>query len=236
MGNFKRSLVFGMVFAVASTMAIVQVESQELTVEQMYLQESIELMIIREQSRSGSRDLKMVALEYIGDAIGRGNTGEEIHAALEFLALEGVRTQVRESGRLINNFPDVRVRAATRLGEMGTPQARDTLITMILADNEPMVISEAIRSLGIIGLDDNNETAHAISWVVARFDILNPDNMLAFSALDAFERLAAANGGMVSPTTITTIIRISEGNYIRPVRDRARALLSDFRGGPRQAR
>ncbi|MCL2232734.1 MAG: HEAT repeat domain-containing protein [Treponema sp.] len=227
----KQLLVSFVVFAGVSAMASAQLHGQELTVEQMYLQESIELMIIREQSRSNSRDLKMVALEYIGDAIERGNRGPEILSSLEFLALEGVRTQVRESGRLINNFPDVRVRAATRLGEMGTPEARDVLVTMILADNEPMVISEAIRSLGIIGLDENNETANAISWVVARFDILNPDNLLALSALEAYERLAAANGGMVSPTTINTIMRIAEGNYIRPVRDRARALLADFRGG-----
>ncbi|MCL2373816.1 MAG: HEAT repeat domain-containing protein, partial [Treponema sp.] len=102
--------------------------------------------------------------------------------------------------------------------------------TMILADNEPMVIAEAVRSLGIIGLNDNDETANAISWVVHRFDIVNPDNLLALSALDAYERLAAASGGFVSISSIGTIIRIAEGNYIRPVRERARALLSDLRG------
>jgi len=206
------------------------VGNQEMTVEQSYLQESIELMIIREQSRSNSRDMKFVALEYIGDVIARGNRGEEIHSALEFLGLEGVRNLTRESGRLVNNFPDVRVRAATRLGELGTPEARDILVTMILADNEPMVISEAIRSLGTIGLNDNDETANAISWVVHRFDIVNPDNLLALSALDAYERLAAASDGFISISSINTIIRIAEGNYIRPVRERARALLSDLRG------
>ena len=226
MTTFKRFALLGVAFVVMSTMVM----ARELTVEESYLMESIELMIIREQSRSGSRDLKMVALEYIGDAIERGNRSPELLASLEYLALEGIRIQARESGRLVNNFPDVRVRAATRLGQMGTPEARDVLVSMVLADNEPMVISEAIRSLGIIGIDDNNETSNVISWVVARFDILNPDNLLALSALEAYERLAAANGGMVSQTTISTILRIAEGNYIRPVRDRARALLADLRG------
>jgi len=232
MGKLKRLAGFCVILAVATAMGMNQtaVGSQEMTVEQSYLQEAIELMIIREQSRSGSRDMKMVALEYIGDVIERGNAGEEIHAALEFLALEGVRTVARESGRVVNNFPDVRVRAATRLGQLGTPEARDILMTMILADNEPMVISEAIRSLGLIGLNENDETANAISWVVARFDIINPDNLLALSALEAYYRLAEANGGFVSPGTISTIIRIAEGNYIRPVRERARALLTEFRG------
>ena len=220
--------------AVSGIAAAQQLGTHAMTVEESYLQESIELMIIREQSRANSRDMKFIALEYIGDMIERGNRSEEIHSTLEFLGLEGVRSLARESGRLVNNFPDVRMRAATRLGELGTPEARDILATMLLADNEPMVISEVIRSLGIIGLNENEETANAISWVVQRFDIVNPNNMLAFAALDAYERLIAANGGIVSTNTINTIIRIAEGNYIRPVRERARVLLSELRGSPQQ--
>jgi len=224
--------VLGVVFVMAAAVATAQTApGRALTVEESYLLESIEAMIIREQSRSPSRDMKMVALEYIGDAIERGNRGPEILSTLEFLALEGVRIQSRESGRLINNFPDVRVRAATRLGQMGTAEARDVLISMVLADNEPMVIAEAVRSLGVIGLNENDVTASAISWAVARFDIINPDNLLALSALEAYERLAVASGGFISPVAISSIIRIADGNYVRPVRDRARALLSELRVG-----
>ncbi|MCL2381386.1 MAG: HEAT repeat domain-containing protein [Treponema sp.] len=232
MAIFKRMFVLGVVFVMAAAVATAQTApGRALTVEESYLLESIEAMIIREQSRSPSRDMKMVALEYIGDAIERGNRGPEILSTLEFLALEGVRIQSRESGRLINNFPDVRVRAATRLGQMGTAEARDVLISMVLADNEPMVIAEAVRSLGVIGLNENDVTASAISWAVARFDIINPDNLLALSALEAYERLAVASGGFISPVAISSIIRIADGNYVRPVRDRARALLSELRVG-----
>jgi len=186
-------------------------------------------MIIREQSRAESRDMKLVALEYIGDAINRGNKGEEIRAALEYLSLEGIVNKTRENGRLVNNYPDVRTKAATYLGQLGTPEAKDTLVKVVLADNEPMVITEAIKSLATIGLNDNDETAAAISWIVTRFDVLNPDNLLALSALDAFEKLANANGGIKDPNVIRTIIRIAEGNYIRSVQDRAKALLMDMR-------
>jgi plasmid stability protein len=172
--------------------------------------------------------MKMISLDFMGNIIERGNRGEELYIALESLGLEGIRNQTRENGRLINNFPDVRLRAATQLGQLGTAEARDILITMLLAENEPMVIAEIIRSLGIIGINDNDETAAAISFIVSRIDIVNPNNILAFSTLDAFERLAAASGGMVSAATITMIFRIAEGNYIRPVRDRARALLHDL--------
>ncbi|MDR0708783.1 MAG: HEAT repeat domain-containing protein [Spirochaetaceae bacterium] len=204
--------------------------SRQMSVEESYLQESVENMIIREQSRAESRDMKLVALEYIGDAISRGNTGEEVRSALEYLGTEGVVNQIRENGRLTNNYPDVRTRAATYLGDLGTPEAKQTLLKMCLADNEPMVLTEVIKSLAKIGSTDNEDAATAISWVVTRFDVLNPDNLLALSALEAYEKLAAANGGIKDPNAIRTIIRIAEGHYIRPVQERAKQVLSDLRG------
>ncbi|MDR2079407.1 MAG: HEAT repeat domain-containing protein, partial [Treponema sp.] len=202
---------------------------RELSVEESYLQESIELMMIREQSRADSRDMKLVALEYIGDAINRGNTGPEVQSALEYLSMEGVLNKTRENGRLVNTYPDVRTKAATYLGELKTPEAKKTLIKMVLADPEPMVLTEAVKSLGKIGLNDNDDTINAISWVVTRFDVLNPDNLLALSALEAYEKLAEAGGGIKDPNVIRTIIRIAEGPYIKPVQERAKQVLINLR-------
>jgi hypothetical protein len=202
---------------------------REMSVEESYLQQSIEMTIIREQSRAESREMKMVALEYIGDAIGRGNTGEEVRSALEYLSMEGVMNKARENGRLVNSYPDVRTKAATYLGELGTPEAKNTLIKIVLADPEPMVLTEAVKSLAKIGINDNEETVNAISWVVTRFDVLNPDNLLALSALDAYEKLAEKNGGIRDPNTVRTIIRIAEGSYLRPVQERAKQVLENIR-------
>lgn len=231
----KRLLLLGAIFFAASALVMAQSSqtrtssNREMSVEQSYLQESVELMIIREQSRAESRDMKLVALEYIGDAIKRGNKGSEIRSALEYLSMEGVVNKTRENGRLVNNYPDIRTKAATYLGDLGTPEAKDTLIKMVLADNEPMVLTEAIKSLAKIGLNDNEETVNAISWIVTRYDVLNPDNLLALSALEAYEKLAAANGGIKDPSAIRTIIRIAEGQYIRPVQDRAKQVLMELR-------
>jgi len=232
----KRLLFLGTVFIAASVMVMGQssnrnrnTTNQEMSVEQSYLQESVELMIIREQSRAESRDMKLVALEYIGDAISRGNKGEEIRASLEYMGLEGVLNQTRENGRLMNNFPDIRMKAATYLGNLGTKEAKTSLIKMCLADNEPMVLTEIVKSLGRIGINDNEETAAAISWIVTRYDVLNPDNLLAISALEAYEKLAAANNGIKDPSVIRTVMRIAEGPYVKPVQERARQTLSDLR-------
>ena len=234
--TLKRFMLFAAIFVVLPVMVTAQTRPgltpgiPEMTVEQSYLQESIELMIIREQARAEGRDMKMVALQFIGEAIERGSRNDELRVTLEFLAMEGVLNVARENGRVVNNFPDVRRQAATYLGRLGTPEAANALIRMVSVDNEPMVITEAIRSLGVIGMNDNDEAVNTIAWTVNRFNNLNPDNMMALSAIEAFERLSAVNGGHMSHTAVQTLIRIAEGSYIRPVRQRARLALSDLRG------
>jgi hypothetical protein len=216
--------------AVAAGLLTVSLASaQEMSVEESYLQESVENMIIREQSQADGRDMKLVALEYIAEAINHGNTGEDVRNALEYLSMEGLTNQARENGRLINNFPDVRAKAAIYLGEIGTPEAKNTLLKIMLAENEPMVLTEAVKSLAKIGLNENEETANTISWVITRFDVLNPDNLLALAALEAYETLAKKNGGLKDPSAIRTILRIADGRYIKPVQDRARQLIFDLR-------
>jgi len=186
-------------------------------------------MIIRETARSNSREQKLIALDYIGDALERGSTNDEIRQTLEFLSREGRRSVARENGRVMNNFPDVRRRSARFLGQIGTEEARRSLIEICQYENEPMVIQEAIKSLGDIGTNENNETVLHIAWVVARFDNTNPDNIMAIAAIDAYERIARLNNGINAPEAIRLLVRISEGSYIRPVQDRARQLLADLR-------
>jgi hypothetical protein len=235
----KRVLALFAAVAVTTTMAMAQTAGkkandgkQELSVEESYLQESVETMVIREQSRSDSRDMKFVALEYISDAIEGGRAGEEIQKALEYMALEGVVNKTREGGvgRVINNFPDVRTKTAQYLGQVGGERAKDTLVRVLLAETEPMVLTEAIKSLAKIGLNENDEVVTTISWVATRFDVLGPDNTLALSALEAYEQIADKNGGIKDPFTVRTIVRIANnGQYIRPVQARAQDLLGKLR-------
>ncbi|MDR1373919.1 MAG: HEAT repeat domain-containing protein [Treponema sp.] len=228
--NFKRTVMGTALFITVLSLAAGQEggSGRELSVEESYLQESVELMIIRESSRESNRDQKMIALDYIGKAIERGNTGEEVRSALEFLSMEGVMSKAREAGRLVNNYPDVRREAAKYLGDLGTSEAKDTLIKICIADPEPMVLQEAVKSLGKIGINDNGETVAAIAWIVTRFDVLNPDNLLALSAIDAFEKIAARNNGIKDPNAVRMLIRISGGHYIRPVQERAKQVLEEL--------
>jgi hypothetical protein len=202
----------------------------ELSVEESYLQQSVENMIIRDQSRASSREEKMIALDYIEDAIGRGNSSEEVRGALEYLALEGILHKTRENGRLTNNFPDVRMRAVNFLGELGTEDAKNTLIKLLIAEPEPMVITEAFRSLAKIGINNNGDASNAIAWVLNHFESTMADERMAFTALDTFEQLAETNDSAANLTVITTLSRLaSSSHYNRNIRDRARAVLEKMR-------
>ncbi|MDR2595988.1 MAG: HEAT repeat domain-containing protein [Treponema sp.] len=218
----------------ASVMAVTGIAAQsnpgsDLSVEESYLKESIELMIIRETARASTREQKFVALEYINDAINRGSKNDDIRQTLDFLSREGRRSIAMENGRVVNNFPDVRRLSAKYLGQMGTEEAKKSLLDICQFENEPMVLQEVIKSLGDIGVNDNNETVVIISWAFSRFDNLNPDNLMAIATIDAFENIARQNNGISHPEAIRTITRIAEGQYITPVKERARQLLSDLR-------
>ena len=85
---------------------------------------------------------------------------------LEYLALEGSGRIVRESHRQVNNFPDVRRRAAELLGKVRTEQSKDALIFVLLNDDEPMVKAQAAYALGELGMNDNNEVVAALAFAV----------------------------------------------------------------------
>jgi len=203
----------------------------EKTVEEAYLQESLETMVIKEQSQSDSKDMKLVALQYIKQAIDGGRKNEEIRKSLDYLALENSYTVVRSAGlgRPTNDFPDVRAKACDYLGEFPSVESKDTLLKVALGDQEPMVIAAAVRSLGKIGMNDNDEVTQTISYIVTRFDILQPDNSLAFESLVALERIADKNGGIKDPAAIRAIMKIATGNYITPVKTKANDLLNQLR-------
>ena len=217
------------VFAVSIVAAQSSDRNREMTVEESYLQESIENTIIREAARSENREQKLIALEYIGDAIGRGNTSPEILNTLEYLCFEGTRSVARQSGRIVNNYPDIRRQAVKQLGALGTEEAKNILLQICQHENEPMVLQEAIKALGDIGLNDNNETIANITLVVSRFDNLKPDNLVALATIDTFDKIAKKNNGLNSTDAVRLLMRISEGPYIRPVQDRARQLIADLR-------
>ena len=119
----------------------------ETSVEEEYMSD-VDGVVILSLAQSDEYDNKLVAMQFLEEAVDNGNTSPDVMKALNQLAGEGITSQSRTNGRLMNNFPDIRRRACLALGKVKTEEAKNYLVKVTLAENEPMVISAAVNSLG----------------------------------------------------------------------------------------
>jgi len=223
------ALIIAALIAIPAGYGQTQSSDSEMSVEESYLQDAVDLMIVRETSKQDSIHQKLMALDFIGSLIEQGNTSDEIRLTLERLSLEGTNIQAREKGRLKNDYPEVRRQAAKHLGAFGTEEAKIALLRVCVSDNEPLVLQEAVRSLGQIGIDKDGEVVGTIVWVTNKFtNTISPDNLLALAAIDAIQKIAKNNNG-VREEAFNLLIKISEGAYSPPVREKARQTVMDIR-------
>jgi HEAT repeat protein len=207
-----------------------QQNRSETTAEQEYLS-NVESVIISELALADDRDTKLVALEYAQIAVDEGRVSESIRQTIVDLAGEGTLSVSTMNGRVVNNFPDVRMQACELLGKIPSKESKEALKKIAYAESEAVVAASAVRALGEIGLNDNNDTVETIMWVQKKYAILQPTSSLAYAVLEAFEKLAPSvtdplgKGQMVQ--SITEISRNYQ--YVKPVRDKALALLKTIR-------
>jgi len=192
---------------------------------------TVEMMVIRETSVSTNREQNLLALETIEGAIGRGNTGDEIYAALERLVLAGSQNRVVVRGQVINNFPDVRQGAARQLGTIGSEDARNILLRASLSEREPIVMYEIITAIGEIELDDNAQAISTIVWVANRFHRAPaPSNHVALATVNALERMSERDDGITDHHAFRYLFGVAEGPYVAFVRERAWEVIESLRG------
>jgi hypothetical protein len=196
---------------------------KESSVESEYLND-VDGDIIMTLAESDEYDNKLVALQYLQAALDDGNTSDAVIQALDRLAGDGLTTQNRTNGRLMNNFPEIRREACKLMAKVPTEHSKNMLVSIAVADNEPMVIAAAVKSLGQIGINENDEAVDAIAFANRRNQVLNPTSSLALEVLNAFEMLADKTENKKS--MIDAIARIStDYHYVTPVRQKAMKLL-----------
>jgi HEAT repeat protein len=229
-GNYRFSaLIIAALIAIPAGYGQSQSSGSGMSVEESYLQEAVDLMIVRETSKQDSQEQKLIALAFIGDLVEQGNTSDELRIELERLSLEGTNVQAREKGRLKNDYPEVRRQAARLLGSFRSDEAKIALLRVCVNDNEPLVLQEAVRSLGNIGIDKDGEAIGTIVWVTNKFtNSTAPDNLLAIAAIDAIQKIARNSNG-VREEAFNLLIKISEGPYSPPVREKAKQTIMDIR-------
>ena len=210
--------------AAAPAPAPAQKQGGEKTVEEAYLQESAEAVMVKELSQSEDKDSKEIALDYALKAIDNGRKSDDLRNSLEYLALENTDVVVRSAGLGVatNNYPDIRRRACEYLGEFPSVEAKDTLVKVIGNNKteDPMVLAEAIRSLGKIGMNDDDEVVHAICNSVVHFSNVGmSEDRLAVYTLFAFTDLADKHKGIKDMAAVTdTIIQFTKGSYVSAVK------------------
>lgn len=198
----------------------------ESSVEDEYLSE-IDGVVILSLAQSDEYDNKLVAMQFLEDAVDSGNANEDVMKALNQLAGEGTSTQSRTNGRLMNNYPDIRRRACLALGKVKTEEAKNYLVKVTLAENEPMVIAAAVSSLGKIGLNGNDEVVDAIAFANRRNQVLNPTSSLAFEVIEAYQKLAEnTNNKKIVIDSLTKIA--ADYHYASPVRTKAMKVLKSL--------
>ena len=224
----KLAKKFLFVTALLALNAIIFAQSKEseTNVENEYLTD-VDGDIIMSLATSDELDNKLVALQYLQNAIEEGNTSDLVIKALDQLAGEGITSQTRTAGRISNNFPEVRRQACLLLAKIPTEHSKNTLVNIAIADNEPMVIAAAVQSLGTIGINDNDETVEAIAYANKRNQVLNPTSSLAMEVLCAYEKLAEST--QKKKTLLNSISMISaDYRYVTPVRQKAYKLLKQM--------
>ncbi len=229
-GAGKRLAFAALLAVVLPTVAPLSAQNQgrEQTVEELYLK-NVELQILREQAFGGDRETKMAVLDDVEKKVKDGNASEDYLVILEFLSMEGILRQERESGRLANYYPEVRRRATNLLGRIGGEQARQSLLTILVTDDEPTVMAEAAYALGVIGNDAESESVRAMVYVLEKQTSQSPDGNLAFAVCLAMEKIAQANQGIKDPAAYRALVRISQGPYIPTVRRKALQTLEEIR-------
>ncbi len=211
------------VFAQAQTVQKAGNSNKETYVENEYLND-IDTEIIMGLAEADDLDSKLVALQYIQEAINDGNTSAGVIQALDQLAGEGVLSESRTNGRKMNNFPEVRRQACLLMSKVPTEHTKNQLINVMVAEDEPMVIAAAVQSLGIISPENADEVIEAIAFVNKRNMVLNPTSSLAFEVIEAFEKLSPnASNHKQMTNTLTQIY--SNYRYNTTVRNKAQKLL-----------
>ncbi|HVP18781.1 MAG TPA: HEAT repeat domain-containing protein [Spirochaetia bacterium] len=206
--------------------------SKEITIEELFLR-SVEFQILREKAASDDYDIKMSALDDLEKKINAGVSGSDtaqVEFVLEYLAMEGSGRVVREAGRQVNNFPEVRRRAASLLGRVGTEESKNALIRTLLIDDEPMVKAEAAYALGNLGMNPGNQVVQAIEFAYNMEDPTAPDQNFGYAISLAIEKLAQKTpGGLKDPEAYRLLVKIAQGNYLRTVKAKALQVLDELK-------
>jgi len=162
-------------------------------------QNRLDVNSLRDITGSDGLEKRNKMMKDIGDAVAKGDTSDEIYAALEYMSKEGLSNKTMRQGQLLNDYPIIRRQVAEQLGKMGTARATDILIQLCRNETVPDVQRETIRALGDIGINENGRTIDVVLFKLRGINERPPDSdteRIIRSAIDAFDKIEKKNDGI----------------------------------------
>ena len=182
------------------------------------------------EARNGGKAQKIDVLNNIlseFDSAKYSDKDTEIVDIVIYLSQEGTLRKEYEANTIVNDFPQVRQKAAIALAKFGGDRARENLILLLASEKNQMVKAEICNALAEI---KDNEKGEALMAVVFTFrTTYRPDPNLAYAVINAIKNIAKENSSSYGDA-IAVLSDIQMGNYNRVVREAAYNAIRELSG------
>jgi len=164
----------------------------------------------------GSHEDKILALNKL---VEMGAKGEDVVEAVVFGLEQGTIFVLRKSGKVVNDFWDVRAKSAQALGEIGDPKALFYLYRALRYDPDPFVRSQSALAIGKIR---QKESVPELIRTIEISSISGEDDIVIISCVEAL-------GEIGDKECFVPLIEVIRGKYSRSVRFAAMDALKKIR-------
>lgn len=185
--------------AASEVFAQESVEQYLLNLTQPTVKDYINLMY------NGTHENKLLAATKLREL--KDNSDETIDALIYGLQ-QGTIYVERQSGKITNDFWDVRTVSALALGEIGNPKALPFLYQAVRYEPDNYVRSAIAIAIGKIG---KKESLPEITRMIETADTSGTDDILLLSCIDAIKNIGNREG-------FIPLVEIIRGKYRRRVR------------------
>lgn len=197
-----------------------------LTIEEQILQKKEQkIRTYIYQARLGDRDAKIDVLDQIlaeFDEMKYTERDMKLVELLVELSEEGSVRKVYENGRIVNDFPDVRIKAAKVLAKIKGEKSREALINALLNEDNSMVKVEICYALAEVGDNKNSDVLRAIIYIYRNRP--NNDANLIMAIIHALQRIASSQS-ILYDEVVYILTEINMGAYNRTIRETALKVL-----------
>ncbi len=220
----KEKNVKKITFFILFLFCVIYLNSQTIE-EQMLQRKEQKIRTYIYQARLGDRDAKIDVLDQILAEFDEMKYTEKDMKLVELLvelAEEGSVRKVYENGRIVNDFPDVRIKAVKVLAKIKGEKAREALVNALLYEENTMVKVEICYAMAEVGDNKNGDVLRSIIYIYRNRP--NNDANLIMAIIHALQKIATTNSSLY-PDVVYILIEISMGAYSRTIRETALKVL-----------